>query len=756
MTLVGSKPGRRCFLAISAVCAGAILPLVPGVAAPPARQARAVEFRKDIRPIFTRSCLACHGAKRRDGGLRLDLRSRALEGGDSGPAIVPGNPDQSELLRRLTSTDPRHRMPLGGKPLPTEQVELVRRWIVEGAVWPDDLAGKDDYREHWSFRPVRRPEVPKVRDASRVRTPIDAFVIAKLERKGLSLAPEADPQTLIRRLYLDLIGLPPTPEEVEDFVREWRSERAREGEGPNPEGDALAKDAYARLVDRLLASPHFGERWGRHWLDLARFAESDGYENDRIRPHAWRFRDWVVDAVNRDMPFDQFTVEQLAGDLLPNPTPEQRTAAGFHRNTLWNSAASADKEEFRTYAVKDRTDTTGTVWMGLTVGCAKCHGHKYDPISQKEYYQLYAFFNNVEEEDVDVPGGKAQSLRARQRENYVHLRGNFLEKGPGVLPGTPAFLPPLKPRGEVADRLDLARWLVDPKHPLTPRVAVNRVWQHLFGQGLVPTPENFGLSGQPPVQVELLDWLASWFTASGTSRSRVPSTLFGPIPAGAGWRTKELIRLIVSSAVYRQSSGWRPDLADADPENTLLARQNRFRVEAEIVRDLSLAVSGLLDPKLGGPSIVPPFPKGLLEQRFTNEDLKLPGPERHRRGIYIHVQRTLPHPSLAAFDVADGNQTCVRRDRSITPIQALTMLNDPVFAECAQALGARLRKRPGTDDERLRFVFRLCLAREPSPEELTALIGLVEAQRRLGAGDEAVWTGVARTLLNLEEFTTRE
>ncbi|MGV3723346.1 MAG: PSD1 and planctomycete cytochrome C domain-containing protein [Actinomycetota bacterium] len=693
------------------------------------------DFARDIRPILAQSCLACHGSKRQDGGLRLDVRSRALEGGDSGKALIPGDPAGSDLLSRLTTDDAKHRMPLGAKPLPPAQVELIRRWIQAGAEWPDEAASKEPYREHWSFRPVRRPAVPKVNNAARVRSPIDAFVIAKLEAHGLALSPEADRPTLVRRLHLDLIGLPPTPAEVDAFVAD------------------RAPDAYEKLVDRLLASPHFGERWGRHWLDLARFAESDGYENDRIRGDAWRYRDWVVDAVNRDLPFNQFTVDQLAGDLVAKPTPEQRIAVGLHRNTLWNSAASADKEEFRTYAVKDRTDTTGAVWMGLTVGCAKCHTHKYDPISQKEYYQLYAFFNNVDEEDVTVPGGKAQSLKAVQRENYVHLRGSFLQKGPAIKPGAPAFLPPLKPRGAEADRLDLARWLTDPKHPLTPRVAVNRTWQHLFGQGLVPTPENFGLSGQRPVQVELLDWLAAAFAAG--ARGQEPGARDARSPE-LGWSQKGLIRLVVTSSVYRQASDWRPEVAEQDPENALLARQNRYRVEAEIVRDLSLSVSGLLDLKLGGPSIVPPFPKGLLEQRFTNEALRLPGAEHHRRGIYVHVQRTLTHPSLAAFDVADGNQACIRRDRSITPIQALTLLNDPVFAECARALGERLRKSSPDRDERLRLGFRLCCGRAPAAEELAVLVQLVETQRRLGASEEQAWAGVGRALLNLEEFTTRE
>lgn len=717
-----------------------------------------VDFAREVYPVLSKQCFSCHGPKRQDGGLRLDVRNRVLAGGDHGRTLVPGKAEESELYRRLVTQDAAHRMPLGAPALPAAQAERIRTWINEGAAWPDTLAGKESFREHWSFRPLKRPPVPGPPETH----PVDAFIRQRLQAKGLSLSPPAERRTLLRRVHLDLTGLPPSPDEVDAFLSDQ------------------APGAYERLVDRLLASPHFAERWGRHWLDLARFAESDGYENDRLRPDAWRFRDWVIDAWNRDLPFDQFTIEQLAGDLLPNATPAQRVAAGFHRNTLWNSAASADKEEFRTLAVKDRVDTTATAWMGLTAGCAKCHTHKYDPLTQKEYYQLYAFFNSTEDDEVAVDGGKAPTLRTYDRPSYVHVRGNFLQKGEAVAPGTPAFLPPLRPRSDEADRLDLARWLVDPRHPLTPRVAVNFVWQHLFGQGLVPTPENYGLSGQPPTHPELLDYLASVFTApdrsveakkQGTKEEKASSTPphFHTSTLGLRWSMKRLIRLIVTSAAYQQSSAASPNPQSAirnpkspsnpqsvDPENRLLWRQNRIRVEAEIVRDLALSASGLLDPKLGGPSIVPPFPEGLLEQQFTNEALKLPGPERHRRGVYIHVQRTLPHPTLAAFDGADGNQTCVRRDRTTTPIQALTLLNNPVFLESARALGERVRKLPGPPEERLRQAFRLCLSRLPTDAELAVLRELLETQQRLGAGEATQWAGVARTIFNLEEFTVRE
>jgi hypothetical protein len=683
-----------------------------------------IDFGHDVLPIFTERCVRCHGAKKQEGGLRLDVRRRALLGGDSGHVIVAKSAAKSELIKRITSNDIAKRMPPGGDPLSAKQVAAIRAWIDAGVPWPDDLAGVEQLDHHWSFRPVKRTEPPAIKNKDRVRSPIDGFVLARLEKEGATLSSEAPRHTLVRRLYLDLLGLPPTPEEVNAFIEDKRA------------------DFYERRVDRLLASPHFGERWGRHWLDLARFAESDGYENDRLRPDAWRFRDWVVDAVNRDAPFDEFTRLQLAGDLLPMPSNDAYIAAGFHRNTLWNSAASADKEEFRTRAIQDRADTTSAVWMGLTLGCAKCHSHKYDPISQREYYQLYAFFNNTDNHEIPLPNKKEQilTLRATSRPTHVFQRGNFLQKGDAVTPDTPMFLPKLQTRNKNADRLDLANWLVDPRHPLTARVAVNHFWQHLFGFGLVRSPENFGANGEAPSHPELIDWLASEFVA-------------------LKWSRKAMLRTIVLSSTYKQSSVFpAPQTKErgTDPDNRLLGRQNRFRVEAEIVRDLALASSGLLDRKLGGPSIVPPFPEGLLAQRFQAEALRMPTKEHHRRGVYIHVQRTLTYPMLAAFDVADGNQPCWRRDRSVTPMQALTLLNDPVFTEAAQALGARLRTQASDRDSRLKLGFQLCLGRSPNARELKVLYELVETQKKPGASDNEVWIGVARTLLNIEEFVTRE
>jgi hypothetical protein len=747
-----------------------------------------------------------------------------------------------------------------------------------------------------------------VKNRAWVRNPIDAFILARLEKEDIKPSPEADRRTLIRRLSLDLLGLLPTPAEVQAFVNDTRP------------------DAYERLVDRLLASLHFGERWGRHWLDLARYADSDGYEKDLPRPYAYVYRDWVIDAFNKDMPFDQFTIEQLAGDVVwamsqrvngsVNESTSQRVnestgkqgidslthlpvdsfgpliATGFHRQTLTNREGGVDQEEFRIKAVKDRVDTTGTVWLGLSVACAQCHNHKYDPITQKEYYRLFAFFNgdgevdlpllppnereayekakkffdeeqtklkaalaifekerlparlaawekSVKLPDAQLPAAIAEILaipaerrsetqkaeltkyyraldaewakrndavtehakkapaeptkamtlmvNANPPQSHLHERGDFLRKGEEVQPGALAVLNEFKPANGKPNRLDLARWIVDPQNPLTARVTVNRVWQNLFGQGLVTTTNNFGTRGEKPSHPELLDWLATAFVSTGqrvngsmnesmsqrgnesmngstsqrvsgsTKKQDIDSLTHLPIdPYRCGWSRKALIKLIVTSATYRQSSHHRADLAAIDPNNALLARQNRFRVEAEIVRDLSLSVSGLLDLKRGGASVVPPFPKEMATGQLTNEALKMPTGTHHRRGVYVHVQRTLTHPSLAAFDATDGNQCCVRRDRSTTPTQALTLLNDPVFAECAAALGKRLLKMNAPRDERLAFAFRLCLSRPPSAAERAVLVELVERQQQLGATADAVWTGVARTLLNLEEFTTRE
>src|SRR5439155_14398249 len=551
--------------------------------------------------------------------------------------------------------------------------------------------------------------------------------------------------------------------------------------------------AYDRLVDRLLASPRYGERWARHWLDLARYADSDGFEKDSGRPWAWRYRDWVIDALNSNEPFDQFTIEQIAGDLLPDATAEQKIATGFHRNTLTNKEGGVDPEQYRVEQVVDRVNTTGKAFLGMTIGCCQCHDHKYDPFSQREYYQFFAFFNSDREIDMDapLPGeegpyqeakaahakkratlkqaldehkaklpklqqeweaaltlpqlrtllpniqtillkepkarteketadltayfakqdkttarltkalndhdrqaptlSKAPTLASGQpRETYVMIRGDFLRPGAAVAANTPAVLPPLP--STKPNRLDLARWIVAPDNPLTARVFVNWVWQKHFGRGLVATLEDFGTQGEKPSHPELLDWLASEFVRSG-------------------WDVKRLHRLIVTSATYRQSSAARPELRDRDSLNIWLARQNRLRLEAEAVRDVSLAASGLLAPRIGGPSVRPPQPAGISELTYANSAkwVESTGPDRYRRGLYTWFQRTSPHPTLMAFDAPDSNVCCVRRERSNTPLQALTLLNDTTFVECAQSLGRQLASESSASiGARVRTAFRCC------------------------------------------------
>jgi hypothetical protein len=749
----------------------------------PVAVAADLDFNRDIRPILSNTCFRCHGPdpEHREAGLRLDTFEAATADESSSPAIKPGDPDGSEMIRRISSTDSDSLMPPpdSGLVLKPEQIALFGEWIRQGA----------RYQPHWAFSPIVRPAEPQVQHGDWVRNPIDRFVRAKLEAATLPPSPPADPRTLVRRVYLDLLGLPPTLEEADAFVND------------------TAPDAYERLVDRVLASEHYGERWGRYWLDQARYADTNGYSIDSERS-IWPYRDWVIRALNRDLPFDQFTVEQLAGDLLPNPTTKQRIASGFHRNTLVNQEGGTDAEQFRNEAVVDRVNTTGAVWLGLTVGCAQCHNHKYDPISQRDYYQLFAFFNSgqdvnsvtptmslpspeqteqLAELDQQIAAVKAEvpkaeeALKAREAERkklaasipttlvmadlpkprptHVLVRGDFLRKGDLVQPDVPGALPGLPETPSSRTRLDLARWLVDSRNPLTARVTVNRIWMRYFGRGLVETENDFGMQGSLPTHPELLDWLAAEFMEQG-------------------WSQKRLHRLILTSATYRQSSHARPDLELLDPLNRLLARQVRLRVDAELVRDLALGASGLLNPKIGGPSVYPPQPGGVYA--FTQRQAAWPtstGPDRYRRSLYTFFMRSAPYPTLTTFDAPNFNQTCTRRARSNTPLQSLTMANDQALFELAQAFGQRLLTSPVGDDlARLQLGFRLALVRSAEPSELERLAGYLtqlrtawadspeDAKRFAGsafsegtpAAEAAAWVSVARVLMNLDEFITRE
>ena len=739
-----------------------------------------IDFNKDIKPLFEATCLTCHGPEKAKGDLRLDARPLALAGGVSGPLFEAGKGEQSLLVRRLRGHGGEDRMPLKKEPLSDQQIAKVVAWIDQGGHWP---AAEGDERvevkKHWAFVKPVRPAEPAVANEAWVRNPIDRFILARLEREGIKPSPEAPRETLLRRVHLDLTGLPPTPAEGDAFLLDNRP------------------DAYERVVDRLLASKHYGERWGRHWLDGARYADSNGYSIDAPRS-IWPYRDWVIGALNDDMPFDRFALEQLAGDLLPDATTAQRVATGFHRNTQINEEGGIDPEQFRVESVVDRVGTTGTVFLGLTVACAQCHNHKFDPISHKEYYRLFAFFNNADEPKLKVGDhpeaerlreriGKLESAadaqgrreaaqlkrqlaegvstlvikeRAEPRATHVLIKGDFTRPSEAVTPGVPRVLHPLETSdGATPTRLDLAWWVGSPENPLTARVAVNRMWQQYFGRGLVETDNDFGTQGTLPSHPELLDWLATEFMRRG-------------------WGMKAMHRLIVTSATYRQSSHARPDLAEIDPQNRLLARQSRLRLEAEIVRDVMLTASGLLCDTVGGPGVYPPQPEGVLGlgqvKRVWTEST---GPDRYRRGMYTFIWRMTPHPLLGVFDAPEATSACTRRARSNTPLQSLTLLNDKAFVEFAQALGARAMEAGGGDDaERAAHLFRLCTGRRPSADEVRVLLVVLRDERAAfaarpeeakqivngspmpveDAAGHAAWTMVARVVLNLDETITRE
>jgi hypothetical protein len=808
----------------------------------PAFATEPVDYLRDVKPLLAKNCYGCHGAKLQKSGLRLDTAVAIIKGGKNGLVIVPGKSRESRLIEAVEGNSGGERMPLKKTPLTSAQIAILKSWIDAGARGP--AAEKPDDGKsgagHWAFTAPVRPPIPVVKNSQWLRNPIDAFILARLEEAGLAPSGEADRVTLMRRLSLDLLGLPPTIEEVDAYLADQQP------------------GAYERLVDRLLGSPHYGERWGRHWLDVARYADSNGYSIDGPR-EIWKYREWVIDALNQNLPFDQFVIEQQAGDMLPGATTEQKIATGFHRNTQINQEGGIDLEQFRVEAVADRVATTGVVFLGLTLGCARCHDHKFDPISQKEFYQLFAFLNNQDEpalplaspelaaqrealqakinqlaaefmdqqqdwlkrlsddersqldRDIQVilnlgfeqrdrkqkqtlmaffkkrapalyeklkalesieknqpkfPTTMVLKERPKPRETYIHVSGDFTRKGAALTPGVPAVLHPLRNAAQPT-RLDLARWLVDPENPLIGRVTVNRIWQHYFGKGLVETENDFGTQGGMPSHPELLDWLACQFIA--------PASAAGE---GRAWDLKSLHRLIVTSATYRQSSRQRLDLAKLDPNNRLLGRQDRLRLEAEVIRDEGLAASGLLNCKIGGPSVFPPQPEGVF--RFTQVPREWKAStdrDRWRRGLYTYFWRAAPHPALMVFDAPDAAGTCTRRVRSNTPLQALTLLNDEAFLEFAQALAARVsQEKQGSDSERMQYLFRLCLSRAPGSAENHRLQQLLEQQRaefgrepkearallpaRLSTQANIVelgaWTAVARVLLNLDEFITRD
>ena len=782
---------RACLISML-LCLGLALVLALANVAPAAPAADApVDFAREIQPLLASRCLDCHGAEKPKGGLSLTSRHAALRGGKSGkPAFVAGQPAASPLLARVTATDPDDVMPQKGERLAPAQIALLRRWIEQGANWPDNAT-------HWAYvAPVRPPLPAPAELAAPARNPIDHFVFARLRREAIAPAPEADPARLLRRVHLDLTGLPPTPAEIDAFLAD------------------RAPGAYERVVERLLASPQYGEKWARQWLDLARYADSHGFQRDDLRD-VWPFRDWVVRALNADLPFDQFTLHQLAGDLLARETgganPDLLTATGFHRCAPCNVEAGTDQEENRVNQVFDRVNTTAAVWLGTTMECAQCHNHKYDPFTQRDYYRLFAFFNNTAREtDFTTPKARAAlkftgpyanltnampnkaradagaSPAARKkaavdflprtlvmqeldaaRPAAVFKRGNFLDAGEAVTPGVPAALHPLNASAGAstaaprASRLELARWLGDRANPLTARVVVNRWWAEFFGRGIVSSLEDFGLKGEPPTHPELLDWLAVEFMEpSHFSMPGGPREAVAVAAAAKPWSMKHIHRLIVTSATYRQSSRVTPEALARDDENKLLARGPRFRLAAELVRDNALFAAGLLSLKPGGPPVYPPQPAGLWDAKVGGEKYNYqtsPGDDAWRRGIYTVWRRSSPYPSFVNFDATARTACVIQRSRSNTPLQALTLLNDPVYVEAAAALARRvLREVPGgSHDERLTHAFRLCLTRAPQPAELAALRRLLHEQQAATKSETADWQAVAAALLNLDEMITK-
>ena len=821
----------------------------PSDAAP---KPRTVEFNRDIRPILSDNCFACHGPdkNKRKADLRLDTQEGAF--GDRGEVVilVPGMPEQSELFRRISTTDEQLRMPKAkfGKKLSAQQIDLVRQWILQGAKW----------QKHWSLIPPERPELPAVQNASWVVNPIDRFALGRLDREGLKPSREADRRILMRRLFFDLVGLPPTPEQVNAFLAD---------ESP---------EAYEKLVDHLLASAHYGERMALYWLDLVRYGDSGGYHSDNHRD-VYMFRDYVIQAFNANKPFDQFTIEQLAGDLLPNATREQKIASGYNRMLMTTEEGGAQPKEYAAKYAADRVRNASSVWLGVTMGCSECHDHKFDPFKTKEFYRFAAFFADLQERAVgrqDQTGmpmpGQAEKLRqlddqiaplqkllstatpqlaavqeyweqglrladlrrlpknvtdillvepakriekqkaelasyyrtiapglqnererlaalqkerkaiqdtvpttlisisGSPREMRVLPRGNWLsDAGEVVTPGVPASLsPPFstlaadeKQRGT---RLDLAHWLSAPGNPLTARVFVNRLWKLMFGQGIVKTLEDFGSQGAWPTHPELLDWLAVEFRESG-------------------WNVKHIIKLMVMSRTYRQGSTASAELRQRDPYNLLLARQGSYRLDAEMVRDNALAISGLLSPKIGGPSVKPYQPAGYWS--FLNFPKREYSPDRgedqYRRGLYTYWQRTFPHPSLLAFDAPSREECTVDRPRSNTPLQAMVLLNDPTYVEAARVFAERFIHQGGlTSAGRIQFAYLQALSRRANDSEVKLLEALWQkhfeefktdkysAEVLLSVGDHprskdidaaelAAWTSVARVILNLHETITR-
>lgn len=795
----------RIFLA--ACCLPTICLLPVGLRASEEKESM-IGFNRDIRPILSENCFQCHGpdSRSRKGDLRLDRFENEGTTLGAESVIERGDANASELVRRIESTDHDERMP----PVSTEisltkdQIQRIRDWVEQDGA----------YENHWAFSAPERPNVPSVARSNWPKNPIDNFVLKKLQAADLRPSTRADEASLLRRLSLDLIGLPPESETLATFR-----------EGPS-------SSKYETLVEQLLKSPRYGEHWATMWLDAARYADTNGYNNDTPR-YNWPYRDWLIKALNDNMPYDQFIIEQLAGDLLPNATQSQQVATGFNRNHNVTSEGGIVDEEYRLEYVADRVHTTSTVFMALTLRCARCHDHKFDPISQKEYYQFFAFFNQVPEtgyhkEHVGNPNPviklatseqsreltnlsvqlqdlehrlkdqkslRDESERARlveqkkqlegrrkkitrqmptamvmrdqeiSRDTFVLTRGAYDQRAEKVANDVPGVLPDF-PKDAERNRLGFAKWLTSRNHPLTARVIVNRLWAEIFGHGLVETLEDFGTQGALPSHPQLLDWMAVELIESG-------------------WDVQHVLRLIVSSATYQQSSRTTTGLQQSDPNNRLYARGPRFRMKAEVIRDSALSVSGLLVNKIGGPSVRPYQPSGLWVEVAVADDNYSGGPyvqsqgdDLYRRSLYTWWKRTCPPPNLNTLDAPEREFCRVQRSRTNTPLQALVLMNDPIFVEAARKLAERMIRVDKNPTTRIQFGFRLVTAREANAEEIELLLRALNrfrarfadqpdlAEKLLSVGDSpravdaeseelAAYTAISNMLLNLDEFVTK-
>jgi len=734
-----------------------------------------VSYNFNIRPILSDKCYKCHGpdASKRQAGLRLDMPEsafKALKDDPNAHVLVPGNPEMSELFRRVSTGDTTEMMPPANsnlKRLTPHEVDLVKKWIKQGA----------KFEKHWAFVPPKASPIPEVKDKTWPKNPIDNFILHKQEQYGLTPNPEADKERLLKRVSFDLTGLPPDLDMMDRF---WADK---------------SPGAYEKVVDELMKSQAYGEKMTLHWLDVARYADSHGYQDDNYRTQ-WPWRDWVIHAFNENLPYDKFVTWQLAGDLIPNATKEQLLATGFNRNHKITEEGGVINEEYRVAYVTDRTNTFGKALLGVTIECAHCHDHKYDPFSQKEYYQLFAFFNQVKEPGIQSTVGGPETYAKRPmmqvtnddvkgilkfvnkqdtgklivsvmgdsevyRKTYILKRGNYDTHGDEVQPGTPKAILPFD-SSLPKNRLGLAEWLFNRKNPLAARAFVNQTWQEFFGRGIVKTSEDFGMQGNLPSNPELLDWLSVDFMDHG-------------------WDIKRLVKQMVMSATYRQSAVLSPEKSKLDPENIYLARGPRSRLPAEFVRDMVLASSGLLTKTIGGPSVNPYQPPGLWENATSGRGIlanykQVHGQNLYRRGMYTLIKRTVPPVEMAIFDASNRDQCEVRRLRTNTPLQALLMENDPTVLEAARVLATKLLQDKSSSKEKVYKAFRLIICRKPNEKEQTILdsyyneelktMDMRTAERVLNVGEYplpdninkvelAAMMKVVDAIYNLEEAITK-